>query len=217
MPWPYNKDEITSALVGKFGFEQDDRDHDFYVLGLDGRTVAYTYVSRGRRDRVSENIAFRMMREMRLNTLQQFRDAIDCPLSREEYCEQLRTQRREADEPPPVSEEPQQLDEPRQPLRWVWTITGRSFGYIQDACLFTYDGRNIARLVGGSEEIYALDGRYLGEVRNWNALVVVDERSSWTGEPARPDPPLRPVHRWPDRDALPMPGGLSDFPHPDSL
>ena len=106
---------------------------------------------------------------------------------------------------------------PSQPLRWVWTLAGCSFGYVQDACLYTYDGRNVGRVVGGSEEIYALDGRYLGEIRNWNALLVVNERADWNDESAEPEAPLRPTHRWPDREPLPIDEGISDFPHPETL
>jgi hypothetical protein len=208
MAWPYTKGEITNALVGKFAFEQDDRDHDFYVLTLDGRNVAYTYVSHGGRDRVTPKIAFRMMREMRLHNLQQFKDAVDCPLSPEEYYAQLR-----AEHAPP---EPGPPEPARQPTRWVWTLSGKSFGYIQDAALYTYDGRNVGRLVGGGEDIYALDGTYLGEVRNWCGLVVDPAKAEWTDEPARPEPSLQAVHPWPDREPL-LTDDLLDFPHPGAL
>lgn len=217
MPWPYTKDEIASVLVGKFGFERDERHHEFYVLTLDGRSVAYTYVSHGRRDRVTPNIAFRMMQEMHLASLQQFRDAIDCPLTADQYYQQLRAEQDEAHQPHDEGSPRTRLEQPRQPILWVWTVSGRSFGFIQDGCLYTYDGRNVGRLVGGSEEIYALDGRYLGEVRNYNTLVVVDERTQWNEDPCEPDVPLRPQHPWPDRDPHPMAEGLSDFPHPNSL
>ena len=99
----------------------------------------------------------------------------------------------------------------------MWTVSGRSFGYVQDACLYTYDGRNVGRLVGGSEEIYALDGSYLGEIRNWNTLVVVEERAGWKDEPCAPEPPLKGVHPWHDRDPHPIAQGVADFPRPDSL
>jgi hypothetical protein len=217
MPWPYTKDEIASVLVGKFGFERDQSHHQFYVLTLDGRSAAYTYVSHGHRDRVTPKIAFRMAQEMRLANLQQFRDAIDCPLTAEQYYQQLRAEQDEGHQPGAEASPTTQLAEPRQPIHWVWTVSGRSFGFIQDACLYTHDGRNVGRLVGGSEEIYALDGRYLGEVRNYNTLVVVDERTQWTENPCDPDPPLRPQHPWSDRDPHPMAAGLSDFPHPNSL
>jgi hypothetical protein len=212
VPWPYTQGEIVESLVGKFGFEQDDRDHDFYVLTLDGRACAYTYVSRGGRDRVTPNIAFRMAREMRLANLAQFRDAVDCPLSSEDYYAILREER-VASESDATAEPPT----PQQPIRWVWTATGKSFGYIQDAALYTYDGRNVGRLVGGSEEIFALDGRYLGEVYNYNALVTMSDRIGWVEAPADPEPVLRAQHPWPDRDALPMPEGAIDFPHPNAL
>jgi hypothetical protein len=215
MAWPYTKGEITDALVGKFGFVQVDRDHDFYVLTLDGRSAAYTYVSHGGRDRVTPNIAFKMMKEMRLQNLQQFRDAIDCPLTCEAYYGQLRAERETAESH--EDEEAGVSQEPKQPLRWVWTISGLSFGYIQDAALYTYDGRNVGRLVGGSEEIYGLDGRYLGDVRNWNALVVAAEKANWTESASEADEPLRPIHPWPDRQPLPIEDDESDFPHPNSL
>lgn len=93
MAWPYTKAEITDALVRKFGYTRDDRDHEYYVLELDERTAAYTYVSRGKRDRVTPNIARKMARQMRLATLQEFRNAVDCPLSRDEYYALVRERR----------------------------------------------------------------------------------------------------------------------------
>ena len=211
MPWPYTKNEIADKLVSKFGFTQDNRDHTYYVCALDGKTVAYTYVSHGPNSTVSEKIAFRMMREMRLQTLRQFRDAIDCPLTREDYYDHLRATRPDREEGPPDP------PEPAQPIRWVWTVSGRSFGFIQDACLYTHDGRNVGRLVGGGEEIYGLDGRYLGEVFNYNALIVVDDRRGWEEDPCSAEPLLKAQIRWADRAALPMQEGWSDFSHPDSL
>lgn len=214
MAWPYTKREITDALVSKFAFAQDDRDHDYYLLELDGRSVAYTYVSHGTRDRVTPKIAYRMMQEMRLQTLQQFRDAIDCPLSQDDYYALLRGQRVD---PEVAAGAARELEEPTQPTRWLWTVTGRSFGYVQNAALYTHDGRNVGRLVGGDEEIYALDGSYLGEIKNYNTLVTVAEKRDWSEDRCEPERRLKPVEPWAGRLPLPIEDGEEDFPHPDAL
>ena len=47
---------------------------------------------------------------------------------------------------------------------WIWTWGGKCFGYREGDSLFTYEGKEAGRFVGA--EIYGVDGRYIGEVRN---------------------------------------------------
>jgi hypothetical protein len=213
MPWPYTKDEIIDTLVGKFAFEQDDRDHDYYVLELDGRSAAYTFVSRGHRDRVTPNIARMMTRQMRLNSLQQFRDAVDCPLTAEDYYAQLRAQRTDGADAEPDDPE---LPYPRQPLRWLWSSSGRSFGYLEDARLHAHDGRHIAT-ANVLEELFTPDGQYLGEVRDYSTLVVIEQKVGVVTCPAfAPQSALAAIRQWNDRKALPLEEGVRHFPDPAS-
>ena len=42
------------------------------------------------------------------------------------------------------------------------------------------------------------------------------EKATWTEIASEPEPPLRPVSAWADREALPIAEDASDFPHPAS-
>jgi len=46
-------------------------------------------------------------------------------------------------------------------LTWMWTWSGKCFGYRQGEHLYTLDGLMVGRFVG--REVYAADGHYLGE------------------------------------------------------
>lgn len=54
-------------------------------------------------------------------------------------------------------------------MKWVWTWSGKSFGWIENDHLITHDGVH-AGIIHGAE-IYAADGRYLGEIKNENRLI----------------------------------------------
>lgn len=74
---------IDRALVGKLGFEKQETHHHVYRLWLDGLLVARTYISHGERE-LSRYHVSQMARQMHLRAAE-FLDAVNCPLSREEY------------------------------------------------------------------------------------------------------------------------------------
>ena len=84
---------VRRALVHKLGFQHRPGHHDIYRLYLDGRLVARTYMSHGRRE-LSDYHVGQMASQMRLSR-QEFQDAVDCPLNQEAYHALLR-QRLEA-------------------------------------------------------------------------------------------------------------------------
>lgn len=47
-------------------------------------------------------------------------------------------------------------------MKWVWTWGGVSFGYIEEKCLRTHDGRHVGMIYesGDCEEIYYSNGNY---------------------------------------------------------
>lgn len=49
-------------------------------------------------------------------------------------------------------------------MTWLWTWGGTSFGYRQGGDLFTQRGVHVGRFYG--DEVYGLNGRYLGEVKS---------------------------------------------------
>lgn len=55
-------------------------------------------------------------------------------------------------------------------MTWLWTWSGKSFGYRNGDNLFTSGGEHIGYFV--DDEVYACsDGRYLGELRNVKYLI----------------------------------------------
>ena len=79
---------VDRALVGKLGFEKTETHHHVYRLWLDGVLVARTYISHGGRE-LSRYHVSHMARQMHLHT-SEFLDAVNCPLSREDYERLLR-------------------------------------------------------------------------------------------------------------------------------
>ena len=82
---------VMSALERK-GFAASEGDHTYYIyFTADGRkTLAKTKVSHSGKDIADKTLSM-MARQCRL-TAPQFRDLVDCPLSREAYEGILRTQ-----------------------------------------------------------------------------------------------------------------------------
>jgi len=89
MPRP--RKNVMASLVRK-GFAASEGDHTYYIYHTaDGRkTLAKTKVSHSGKD-IADNILSMMARQCRL-TMPQFRDLVDCPLSREAYEGLLRAQ-----------------------------------------------------------------------------------------------------------------------------
>lgn len=82
MPRP--RKAVMAALTRK-GFAASEGDHTYYIYHTaDGRkTLAKTKVSHSGKD-IGDTILGMMARQCRL-TVPQFRDLVDCPLSREAY------------------------------------------------------------------------------------------------------------------------------------
>jgi hypothetical protein len=79
---------VDRALVGKLGFEKTETHHHVYRLWLDGVLVARTYISHGGRE-LSQYHVSQMAKQMHLRA-SEFVDAVNCPLSREDYNQILR-------------------------------------------------------------------------------------------------------------------------------
>ncbi len=80
--------DADRALTGKLGFEKVETHHHVYRLWLDGKLAVRTYISHGERELSSFHVS-QMAKQMRLQA-SEFVDAVDCPLSREEYYRLLR-------------------------------------------------------------------------------------------------------------------------------
>ena len=76
--------DVERALVGKLGFQKSEGHHHVYRLWMEGRLVARTYISHGGRELSPYHVSH-MARQMRLQPAE-FVDAVNCPLSREDYC-----------------------------------------------------------------------------------------------------------------------------------
>src|ERR1700685_3479821 len=54
-------------------------------------------------------------------------------------------------------------------VQWLWTWSGRCFGYRDGDNLWTYNGRHVGRF--HDDQVYGRDGRYLGEIRSEKRLI----------------------------------------------
>jgi len=80
--------KVDRALVQKLGFEKTETHHHVYRLWLEGKLVARTYISHGGRE-LSRFHVSQMAKQMQLRKTE-FIDAINCPLTREDYYRLLR-------------------------------------------------------------------------------------------------------------------------------
>jgi hypothetical protein len=56
-------------------------------------------------------------------------------------------------------------------IAWLWTWSGGLFSYREGDDLCTHDGRNVGHFHNG--DIYAADGRYLGELIDAERLIAM--------------------------------------------
>lgn len=75
--------EVERALIQKFGFVKTETHHQVYHLRLDSQLIARTYISHGERELSDYHLA-QMAKQTHLRK-DEFLDAVNCPLSREEY------------------------------------------------------------------------------------------------------------------------------------
>ncbi len=88
---PRARRDVMAALERK-GFVPSEGDHTYYFFytTTNKKTIVKTKVSHSKKD-IDDNLLSQMARQCKL-TNAQFRNLVDCPLSREEYEEILRTQ-----------------------------------------------------------------------------------------------------------------------------
>jgi len=79
---------VDRALVQKLGYERIETHHRVYRLWLDDRLVARTYISHGERE-LSRYHVSQMAKQMQLST-SEFVDAVNCPLTQQDYYQILR-------------------------------------------------------------------------------------------------------------------------------
>ncbi len=97
-------------------------------------------------------------------------------------------------------------------MDWVWTWSGRSFGFRIGNSLFTANGREVGRFHG--TEVFGRNGAYLGELRSGNRLLTALAKKGKRGMSFSPRK-LATHEARVDHAAYNMPAGFEDFPQPD--
>jgi len=95
-------------------------------------------------------------------------------------------------------------------MQWLWTWSGKSFGYIDEDNLWTHDGHHVGKRQ--SDEIYASTGDYIGEIMNGNRLITVTKKKSKTIAPFIPCSKRIGHAPYPDAVAYFVQAGFEDFP-----
>jgi hypothetical protein len=67
-------------------------------------------------------------------------------------------------------------------VTWLWTCSGKFFGYRLGDALFTYKGHQAGQF-GEGDEIYNSAGQYIGEIRMFNRLVTNVSKRAWCRNP----------------------------------
>jgi hypothetical protein len=75
-----------------------------------------------------------------------------------------------------------EIDEKPAPITWLWTCSGKFFGYRLGDALFTYKGYQAGQF-GEGDEIYNSAGQYIGEIRMFNRLVTNVSKRTWYRKP----------------------------------
>jgi hypothetical protein len=99
-------------------------------------------------------------------------------------------------------------------IKWFWTWGGECFGYRESNRLFAYHGLQVGEFHG--DEVYAAEGRYLGEIMDGDRLITNCGKKGWRRSPFAP---LRygPSGRYGNYGGYGMYGGYEDFPSPDEF
>lgn len=93
---PIPREQMKKALLGKgFMSDTDERDHSFYYFYYNGKkTIARTKISRGTAYKEYDDSLFRKMKtQLQLNSVQQVRALLECPMTKESYIEELKKQK----------------------------------------------------------------------------------------------------------------------------
>jgi hypothetical protein len=94
-------------------------------------------------------------------------------------------------------------------FEWLWTWSGKHFGYRNEDALYSYKGRQIGRFTEG-DEIYGHEGNYLGEVRTAGRLITNLSKSKWR-RPRYLPMVGRGFEQKTDTSAKNLPDGFTDF------
>jgi hypothetical protein len=78
-----SQDEIEAGL-GRKGFCRSHTDHRYFILYVDGKKEAATFLSHGKNQDIGSPLLNAMAKELGLNT-RDFIDLVKCPLSKEEF------------------------------------------------------------------------------------------------------------------------------------
>jgi hypothetical protein len=95
-------------------------------------------------------------------------------------------------------------------VEWVWTWSGRCFGYRADDNLWTHDGRHVGRFDG--DEVYGADGAYLGEVHG-ERLIRNRSKAGWRRSAFSPLTRRVAYVKYVDYAGYVMLAGFEEFPH----
>lgn len=100
-------------------------------------------------------------------------------------------------------------------MQWVWTWSGKSFGYVDEDNLWTYDGHHVGKIQ--SAEIYDPTGYYTGEITNGNRLITVTNKKIKTIAPYAPNAKRIGHAPYPDTVGYFVQAGFEDFPSPTKI
>lgn len=98
---------------------------------------------------------------------------------------------------------------------WMWTWSGKCFGYLDGEDLYTYSGKHVGKLQGS--DIYNPQGRYLGEVMNDTWLITSNSKKGWVGSAFSPYGNRGAYAPYANYAGYAMYAGYEDFPDPRSL
>jgi hypothetical protein len=101
-------------------------------------------------------------------------------------------------------------------MKWLWTWGGECFGYLDGDDLWTYHGKHVGRRAN-RDEIYAPDGRYLGEIMNNERLITNRSKHGWRGSSFGTWGGRGAYARYANYAGYAMYAGYEDFPSPDEL
>jgi len=62
-------------------------------------------------------------------------------------------------------------------MGWIWTLGGTCFGYRDGDKLWDHEGHHVGTFQG--DEVYSLDGRYLGEIKENLLIINQSKQARW--------------------------------------
>jgi hypothetical protein len=99
-------------------------------------------------------------------------------------------------------------------MDWLWTWSGKCFGYRDVDDLWTYNGRHIGHFSG--DEVYGPDGLYIGELMN-DRLITNLAKRSWRGPAFTPYGRRASYAKYINYVGYSMCAGHEDFPGPEKF